>query len=389
MDHITKMLDMDSMVIRDVETTPGTIFLHLEQKRRIHTCPVCGNLTDTIHDYRIQKVKDLPIQGKGVIWIYRKRRYRCPSCGKRFYEKNPFLPKRHRITNRTALYSLALLENKQSRKEIAKEIHVSESTMTRWLRLSEFGKPEKLPRVLSIDEFKGNTNKRKFHGILTDPVSRKVLDITETNSEYALYQYLKPFQNRKDVKYFVSDMRKEYVSMAGSLFPNAVIVIDRFHVARYNTWAFENVRKRVQAKLSPDFRRYFKNSRKLLLIRKKELTSEGKEKVIRMLQTDPDLGKAYLLKEKFYEFMDSEDSNTARKRLSEFMLHAAAAELPEYKACVTMLTNWHSYILNAFDCPYSNGFTEGCNNTIKVIKRTAYGYRNFDNFRNRILMVMN
>ena len=263
MDHITKLLDMDSMVIREVETTPDTIFLHLEQKRRVHACPVCGNLTDSIHDYRMQKVKDLPIQGKGVVWVYRKRRYRCTGCGKRFYEKNPYLPKRHRITNRTALYSLVLLENRQSRKEIAKLIHVSESTMTRWLHLSEFGKPEKLPKVLSIDEFKGNTNNRKFHGILTDPVSRKVLDITETNSEYALYRYLKPFPNRKDVKYFVSDMRKEYVSMAKSLFPNAVIVIDRFHVARYSTWAFENVRKRVQAKLSPDFGRYFKTSRKL------------------------------------------------------------------------------------------------------------------------------
>ncbi|MBQ1772031.1 MAG: transposase, partial [Clostridia bacterium] len=46
-------------------------------------------------------------------------------------------------------------------------------------------------------------------------------------------------------------------------------------------------------------------------------------------------------------------------------------------------------ILNAFRCRYSNGFTEGCNNTIKVIKRTGYGYRNFENFRSRILMILN
>jgi transposase len=389
MDHITKLLDLDSTVIRDVEMTPDTIFLYLERERKLHYCPVCGALTDRIHDYRTQKVKDLPLHGKGVVWVYRKRRYRCECCGKRFYEENPLLPRRHRITNRTALYSMVLLQKKQSRKDIAEDLHVSESTITRWLRLSEYGKPAKLPEVVSIDEFKGNTNSRKFHGILTDPVRKKVLDITESNSEYALYQYLKSFPNRKDVKYFVSDMRKEYVSMARNLFPNAVIVIDRFHVARYNTWAFENVRKNVQKELSPEFRKYFKNSRRLLLKRQEELTPEGKEKVIRMLQIDPKLGKAYLLKEKFYAFMDSEDSNIARKRLKEFLLHAAAADLSEYESCITMLTNWHRYILNAFDCTYSNGFTEGCNNTIKVIKRTGYGYRNFDNFRNRILMVMN
>ncbi len=66
-------------------------------------------------------------------------------------------------------------------------------------------------------------------------------------------------------------------------------------------------------------------------------------------------------------------------------MHAYVADIPEFKACLTMLKNWEPYILNAFICPYSNGFTEGINNTIKVIKRIAYGYRNFDNFRRRIL----
>ena len=50
-----------------------------------------------------------------------------------------------------------------------------------------------------------------------------------------------------------------------------------------------------------------------------------------------------------------------------------------------MLQNWEPYILNAFDCPFSNGFTEGVNNSIKVIKRVAYGFRNFHNFRLKIL----
>lgn len=51
-----------------------------------------------------------------------------------------------------------------------------------------------------------------------------------------------------------------------------------------------------------------------------------------------------------------------------------------------MLENWTKYILNSFDCPYTNGFTEGSNNAIKVIKRNAFGYRNFENFRNRIFV---
>ena len=68
------------------------------------------------------------------------------------------------------------------------------------------------------------------------------------------------------------------------------------------------------------------------------------------------------------------------------LLKKKASKLEEFNATLTMLSNWAKYILNAFDCPYSNGFTEGTNNKIKVIKRNAYGYRNFENFRNRILM---
>ncbi|OQA73138.1 MAG: hypothetical protein BWY35_00756 [Firmicutes bacterium ADurb.Bin248] len=108
-----------------------------------------------------------------------------------------------------------------------------------------------------------------------------------------------------------------------------------------------------------------------------------------MLLVSRDLREAYLLKEVFYKFMESGNSMRAKERLREFRLHTYVAGIPEFEACLTMLQNWERYILNAFDCPYSNGFTEGVNNTIKVIKRIGYGYRNFRNLRARILATVN
>lgn len=108
-----------------------------------------------------------------------------------------------------------------------------------------------------------------------------------------------------------------------------------------------------------------------------------------MLIVSRDLREAYLLKEKFYEFMDSNHSEQARERLKAFHIVAVVADIPEFLPCLTMLRNWSDYILNTFDCSYSNGFTEGMNNTIKVIKRIAYGYRNFDCFRRSILTTVN
>lgn len=387
--YTAKLLDMEHMEIKEVEQNSTTILLTVEMQRRPCACPACGALTDTVHDYRTQRVKDCPIQGKAVFWIYRKRRYRCPHCGKRFYEANYLLPKWHRLTNRLALQTIQQLSLKISRKELAAMMHVSPSTIGRWLQLVEFGKPSRLPGVLSIDEFRGNTEYGKFQCILTDPLHKRVLDVLPTFKEEEIYRYLSSFSNRNDVRYFVTDMKKEYVSLAKRLFPSATIVIDRFHVVRYCTWALENVRKRVQKNLLPEQRRYFKRSRKLLLAHMDRLSPESMDAVNRMLTFDRDLREAYLLKEKFYRFMASENSQQARLRLREFRTFAFVADIPEFQSCLTMLQNWQDYILNAFDCPYSNAFTEGCNNSVKVLKRIAYGYRNFHNFRRRILITLN
>lgn len=385
-EYTTKLLDMEHMNITGIEVDVSSILLHVDMKRRPTACPGCGMLTDSVHDYRTQLVKDCPVQGRTVYWQYRKRRYRCKGCGKRFFEKNWLLPKWHRLTNRLALQVIGRLSEKISRKDIAKEFRVSESTVCRWMHLTEYGKPSRLPQVLSIDEFRGNAGGEKFQCILTAPVQKRILDILPDCKESHIFAYLQPFTNRDEVRWFVSDMRKEYISMARHLFPNARIVIDKFHVVRYCTWALENVRKRVQKSLHPDERKYFKRSRTLLLLHMSELKPDGKEAVIRMLRFHKDLADAYLLKEKFYAFMGSKDSMEARARLHEFGLFAAATDLPEFEPLMSVLRNWSKYILNSFDCTYTNGFTEGCNNKIKVLKRIAFGYRSFTNLRQRILL---
>lgn len=381
----SKLLDMEAFEIMNVSNTQDSIVVTVRMQRRIVSCPRCNTPTDRVHDYRTQRVKDCPVMGKHFVWLYKKRRYRCVCCGKRFYESNYLLPKGHRITNRTAALCLNMLVTKQSRKDISHSLGVSQSTVQRWLHLKDFSRATKLPNVLSIDEFRGNTEAGKFQCILTAPCKRKIVDILPTRNSSDLSAYFRACDNRHDVRYFIMDMNREYLSIAKAFLPNAKIVIDRFHVVRYVTWALENVRKRVQKTLLPEQRKYFKRSRKLLLAHMDKLSDNSKAAVELMLTYARDLREAYLLKEAFYKFMSAEDSGQAKHLLRAFRLHAFAADIPEFKPCFTMLKNWEPYILNAFDCSYSNGFTEGINNSIKVIKRVAYGYRSFKNFRARIL----
>ena len=105
-----------------------------------------------------------------------------------------------------------------------------------------------------------------------------------------------------------------------------------------------------------------------------------------MLGFSDTLHQAYALKEKFYQFMASPNSAVAAQRLHDWLDAQRLLAIPEFNACARMLRNWKPYILNAFDFLYSNGFTEGCNNAIKTLKRVAFGFRDFSNFRARILL---
>ena len=387
-DFTSKLLELEDIIVNDLSSSDTELHISFTLKRRPQPCPHCGFVTDKVHDYRTSIIKDSPIMGKKTFLHYRKRRYHCSSCNKHFYEAFHLLPKYCRITTRLAFYAIHLLKNRYSVHSSATLLGLSDTTIFRRLKDIRYPKPRMLPTVLSIDEFRGNSGGQKFQAILTDAHNHTLFDILPSRNQTDLMLYLSDFPNKKQVQYFITDMNQVYRDLALSYFPNATIVIDKFHVVRYVTWALENVRKRVQKLMHPSKRKYFKRSRKLLLTHKEKLNEDGLLALELMLGQSQDLATAYHLKELFYQFMQSSNRQEAVMRLKFFRLAAEVSGLSEFNACLTMLGNWSKYILNAFDCPYTNGYTEGTNNAIKVIKRNAFGYRNFDNFRNRIFLAL-
>ena len=125
-----------------------------------------------------------------------------------------------------------------------------------------------------------------------------------------------------------------------------------------------------------------------MLSRPGKLTEEQLQQLENMLSVSEKLRTAYWLKEKFYEFMDSKNIDEAKKHLSNWNLCIGVAPLEEFQKCFEIINRWQPCILRAFSLGYTNGFTEGSNNRIKVLKRNCYGVRNFKRFRNRILHMM-
>ena len=83
--------------------------------------------------------------------------------------------------------------------------------------------------------------------------------------------------------------------------------------------------------------------------------------------------------------MHSPNSQVAEELLADWIYRAESSHLPEFLDCTRAIHNWGQLILNSFIVPFTNGYTEGCNNKTKVLKRVCYGLRNFHRFRNRIL----
>lgn len=383
-DNTAKILGLEDVIVKNVWSDEKYRHIEIELPRRAHKCPCCRVMTERIHDYREQKIKDIGAFGTEVCLHLRKRRYVCGKCGKRFYEQNSFLPRYYRMTNRKVARIIEDFRSLTSASEIARKNDVSATTAFRCFNVVNY-KRKALPEVLSIDEFKGNAGGEKYQTILTDAKNKNVVDILPSRKKAQLIRYFKKSKDRSNVKYVVMDMNAQFKDVAETCFPKATIVIDRYHVTRQAIWALENVRKAEQKKLPEAWRKYCKHSKTLLLKPKEKLTEEEKDRVRIILGLSTRLEIAYDLKNDFLDFMHSPNSETAKKALAEWLYHAENAGLPELRACTTAMHNWSEYILNAFDCPYSNGFTEGCNNKTKVLKRVCFGVRDFRRFRNRIL----
>ena len=381
-DYTSKLLDLEDVIITKVENISNQLHINIELPRKQHVCPVCGAVTDRIHDYRMQTIKDIPLARDTFLHL-RKRRYRC-NCGKRFFEENTFLPRYHRVTGRLVAGIIQEFRKIVPAAEIGSRFNVSAVTAMRYFNCFNQRVTE-LPEVLSLDEFKGNSGGQKYNSIIVDPKDRKVLDILPNRYENDLIKYFSRFPSKTKVKYFVCDMNPHFRNVAGICFPNATIVADRYHVIRQVYWAMERVRKNEQHKLPDRHRKYFKKARFLLMKPMEKLTHDEMDRLALMFEISPRLADAYRVKNEFLTVIRSDSSADGKQRLADWLLSVEVMDLSEFHDCTKAYHNWFQEILNSMDVPWSNGYIEGCNNKTKVLKRVCFGMRNFNNFRKRIL----
>ena len=352
------------------------------------TCPRCGKVTTKVHDRRRQNKQDRRLRDKAVFLTLIKRRFRCLWCSKVFTEPDEVFGPRRRSSYRFREYLGQEALHQTVRRTAGKE-KVGEGLVRRCVaegigRMLKVGEVTETPEFIGLDEF-SVSGRRLYHTAICDLVKREVMEVVEGQGRQRVEEYLDSLSDPEMVKGVAMDMHEAFRQAVRMCLPRARIVVDKFHLVRHINGALDRVRSRLQGGNRRGRRQDLFKSRYTLLKGAERLTDWERIRLNQLFNHYPELERAWLLKERFRTWYKGRDRGPAEVELDALQRVISDTYLPEFTALLHTLANWREEILNYFDYPISNGFVEGKNNRIKTIKRMAYGYRNMDNFRLRIL----
>jgi transposase len=212
--------------------------------------------------------------------------------------------------------------------------------------------------------------------VVADIERGKLVEVIDSHKQEDIIKVLQqqPIELREQVEEVSVDMWGGFPKVVQEVFPNARIVFDRFHVIKPVNEELNKVRKQTRMTL--------KGSKFILLKNGVDLTQEQKVKLADILKHSKRLKLAYELKEEFRDIFErSETVEAGKKQLLAWLKKARSV----YCDVLTTIRNHLDGICNYFLNRTTSGVMEGINNRIKLIKRQAYGFVNFDNFRARLL----
>ena len=368
-----------------------------------YPAPKCLDCQGQMAKYDFQKESKIPYLecvGYKTLIRLRKRRFRCKVCGKIAVAETSLVKKNHQISTIVNQKITQKLIEKVPMTAIAESLSVSTSTVIRKLKEFEVKSDlNHLPEHMSWDEYSFKKGKMSF--IAQDYDTRKIVAILDGRTQATIRNHFLRYsrQVRSRVKVIIMDMFSPYYDMARKLFPSAKIVLDRFHIVQHLNRAMNRVRIQIMNQLDrrsheyKALKRYWKliqqDSRKLSDKRfyrptfRSHLTN--KEILEKILAYSQELRQHYNL----YQLLLFHFQEKQTEHFFSLIEETISSVNPIFQTIFKTFLKDKYKIMNALELPYSNAKLEATNNLIKVIKRNAFGFRNFDNFKTRILIALN
>ena len=443
MNSITDLLDLEDTDIKiiDIQIQDQTKNIFLESTAVAHFCPSCGYRMHS-RGVKNRKINHPILQDNyKLVLILKQRRWRCtnPDCLYDISESFKFVNKNRRTTNATDMLIVCAYQNLlETSASIAKRFHVSDTyaheVFDRYVKLDRLP----LSDAISVDEvFLDMDDNCKYALVIQDFHTGDPIDLLRSRRTNVTEPYFValPAEERNAVKYLISDMYNPYISYVDKYFPNAISVVDSFHVIQWITRMLDNYirqllkkyRQRdreIQERLSYEQQRpvSLPMSDEVYLLQKyRWLILANHSNIIyrpaprmdphfhvlmntydyedALFRIDPKLREYRDLKELYIQFnaRNAGKPLEARKELGELIQHYMKSGHEMFRDFSSLLEKYKDSIINSFimvekvgngkiyDSRLSNGPIESINRKVKDLKRLGRGFRNFEHFRNRFL----
>ena len=370
----------------------GTIYVQVVVPREALACRKCGCQRVHIDERARREWKSAPLGVTPVVITMDSPKVKCLECGAKTWHQPTFVEGQGRVT-KAFQKSLEAWLSKLTIQDAAEMFGVAWHTVSEidLARLKKLSRPKLsgLKRLAIDENYLG-----KVHGFITvvlDLDTMAIVSVLKGRGKAAL----KPFfaqlkQARAQVKAVATDMAGGYIAAVMEHLPKAALVFDRFHVVKLMNEKLSDLRREMYHELTDKLhRKVLKGTRWLLVMNPENLKQnekvDEKAQIQEVLKLNESLFVAYYLKEDLRQFWNQRSKSAAEKFLESWCRRADASGIRQMQTMAKTLRMHRRGLLNWYDHPISTGPLEGINNKIGALQRRAYGYRNYEHIKERLL----
>jgi len=369
----------------------GAVIFSIKRKREKIRCPVCRSRNIIFRGTIFRRFRMVPIGSKRVFLDYDVQRLECRRCGNIRQEKLGFADPRFSYGHAFERYALDLSKH-MTIQDVAKHLGISWDVIKEIQKrdlIQRFSKPcLKNVKRIAIDEIAVHKGHR-YLTVVLDMDTGAVIFVGDGKGGDALAPFWKKLKrSRAKVKAVAMDMSPAYISAVLEHLPNATIVFDHFHVIKLFNDKLSALRRDMYREIKERLsKKVLKGTRWLLLKNPENLDPERKEKerLAEALKLNEPLSCAYYLKEDLRQIWMQPNKEIAEKVFADWVKRAQSSSIKMLKKFADTLAGYKSGILSYYDYRISSGPLEGTNNKIKTMKRMAYGFRDMEFFKLKIM----
>lgn len=364
----------------------------LSPAKKTAVCSGCGTRHRAFYDRQTRWVRDTDAAGWRIYLAFEQRRVACSRCQGVKVERLDWLAQNPRYTQRFT-QQVGTLCRDMSNKAVAQMLYLHEHTVkdldAQYMRAWLAKTPQPAPRVIGVDELsikKGHT----YRIVVSDLERGRPIWVGGTGRTEAdldrFFLALGP-QKTARIRLAVMDMWKAFRSSVQTHAPQAQILFDKFHILRHLADAMDQVRRTEYKRVATKDRAFIKGQRYTLLSHRANLTLAGRRSLQKLLRANKRLATAYLLKEEFGQLWAYRREGWARQFFTRWQEQLKWQRLRPFEKFAALIER-HWAGIAAYCMPRNKvklGFVEGLNNKIRVIQRRAYGYRDEEYMRLKIL----